>query len=361
MGARDETPYGPLSYLRSHVAALCVLAALEVLLAIVLDVAVVGTDLAGLVLMLVAGAAALALALGYARDQRFYRRLEALTAELDKPRLMPEMLDDPAFAEGRVAYDALAAVARDANEEVAEQRRRVEDYRAYVETWVHEAKTPLAAAGLVVENLRAGSGGPDQARLRALSLGLSRVEGYVEQALFYARSETLERDFLVRRHAVRDVVAATLRAHADVLIGAHVMPRLGEGLDLEVFTDDKWLVFMLGQLVQNSVRYARPEAEGGPQMWFEARRVDEGAADERVELVVRDNGCGVSAADLPRVFERGFTGENGRSHKRSTGLGLWLVARLATKMGVSVSADSRQGEGFSVTFGFPTNKMHYFE
>ena len=69
----------------------------------------------------------------------------------------------------------------------------------------------------------------------------------------------------------------------------------------------------------------------------------------------------MSAADLPRVFERGFTGENGRNHKRSTGLGLWLVARLAAKMGISVRADSREGEGFSVALSFPANKMHYFD
>ena len=171
----------------------------------------------------------------------------------------------------------------------------------------------------------------------------------------------MERDYLVRRHTLRDMVTAAVRANATPLIGAHVAPRLGEGLDLEVFTDDKWLVFMLGQLLQNSARYVRPDAEGGPCVAFEARLVDEGLAEERVELTVRDNGCGVSEADLPRVFERGFTGENGRNHKRSTGLGLWLVARLAAKMGLSVRAGSCEGEGFSVTLGFPTNKMHYFD
>ena len=89
--------------------------------------------------------------------------------------------------------------------------------------------------------------------------------------------------------------------------------------------------------------------------------MDEGLANERVELTVRDNGCGVSAADLPRVLERGFTGDNGRTHKQSTGLGLWLVARLAQKMGVSVAVDSAEDEFFSVTLEFPGNKMHYFE
>ena len=359
--AEDHGGFSFLDYLRSRIPALSVLATLEFLLFLVLGVTIDGGELAALVLLLVAGAGLLALVLGYLRVRGFYRELAALAATTDRTRLMSELVDEPAFAEGQVAFAALRAVAHDANEEVAEQRRQVEDYRAYVETWVHEAKSPLAAASLVVENLEASPGSVDPRRLRELSRELARVEGYVEQALFYARSKTLDRDYLVRRHVLRDVVTDAVRANADVLIGARVTPQLGDGLALPVLTDDKWLVFMLGQLLQNSARYARPDADGGSHVWFDARLVDEGLSSERVELEVRDNGCGVCEADLARVFERGFTGENGRAHRRSTGLGLWLVAQLAAKMGVSVSADSREGEYFSVTFGFSTNKMHYFE
>lgn len=360
-GGSRSSSYTLATYLRSHATGLIVLALLELLLALLLHITSVNLDFIALVLALVALAAAAAIALDYLRVRDFYRELAELAAVVDRPRLMPELVDEPAFAEGRVAYDALVAVARGANEEVAEQRRQVEDYRSYVETWVHEAKSPLAAASLAVENLEAASGSADPRRLRELSRELARVDGYVEQALFYARSETLERDYLVRRHVLRDIVAAAVRANTDALIGAHVTPRMGKGLSLEVFTDDKWLAFMVGQLLQNSVRYARADAAGGSQVWFDARLVGEGTAGEHVELTVRDNGCGTSEADLPRVFERGFTGENGRNHKRSTGLGLWLVARLAAKMGLSVSADSREGEFFAVTLDFPTNKMHYFE
>ncbi len=350
------------SYLRSRATTLLVLALLELLLVLVLRVTAAGRDLVALICLMVAGAVALALVLGFLRTRRFWNELAELSETLDNPRLLPTLVEEPGFAEGDVAYAALAAVVRSANEGVARSRRKVEDYRAYVETWVHEAKSPLAAARLVLENLEADPAAVGGApRLRALGDELARVEGYVEQALFYARSETVERDYLARRHTLRDMVTAAVRANATPLIGAHVAPRLGEGLDFEVFTDDKWLVFMLGQLLQNSARYVRPDAEGGPCVAFEARLVDEGLAEERVELTVRDNGCGVSEADLPRVFERGFTGENGRNHKRSTGLGLWLVARLAAKMGLSVRAESCEGEGFSVTLGFPTNKMHYFD
>lgn len=358
------------SYIRSRAPELAVFVALEALLAIVLRVSGEGTAFVVLVCTIALVAALIIIALGFYREKGFWNALDETCSALDNVRLLPEMIDRPEFPEGQAAYDALVSVVKSANDDVAEQRRFVEEYRAYVETWVHEAKSPITAARLALSNLEEDAdtcAGCSRAmeplvpRLRSVEDELARVERYVEQALFYARSETLERDFLVRAHPLREMVIAAIKANASLLIGAGVTPRLGEGLDLKVFTDDKWLVFMLGQLLQNTARYVRPGCEGWPQVWFDARLLDEGLASERVELTVRDNGCGVSAADLPRVLERGFTGDNGRTHKQSTGLGLWLVARLAQKMGVSVAVDSAEDEFFSVTLGFPANKMHYFE
>ena len=354
-------------FIWSRAPQLAVLVVLEALLALVLCVTGSSADLVALVMLLCALAAAAVLALDYARDRSFWRSLEGLSESSDASSAVA-LMGEPVSPEGRVAAGAVSRVSKLAADEAASQRRFVEEYRAYVETWVHEAKSPITAARLALANLEEDVRADDPAasaaygpRLRAVDGELSRVERYVEQALFYARSESLDRDFLVRRHELRDVVSAAVRANASLLISAGVAPRLGEGLSLPVFADDKWLSFMLGQLLQNSARYVRANAEGGSRVWFDARLLDEGKADERVELVVRDNGCGVSEADLPRVFDRGFTGENGRAHEHSTGLGLWLVWRLASKMGVSVAVDSVAGEGFSVTLGFPANKMHYYE
>lgn len=349
------------SYIRSRAPELAVFVALEALLAIMLSVSGEGTAFVVLVCTIALFAALIIIVLGFYREKGFWNALDETCSSLDNVRLLPELINRPEFPEGQAAYDALVSVVKSANDDVAEQRRFVEEYRAYVETWVHEAKSPITAARLALSNLEEDADACAVCRGRSVEDELSRVERYVEQALFYARSETLERDFLVRAHPLREMVAAAIKANASLLIGAGVTPRLGEGLDLKVFTDDKWLVFMLGQLLQNTARYVRPGCEGWPQVWFDARLLDEGLANERVELTVRDNGCGVSAADLPRVLERGFTGDNGRTHKQSTGLGLWLVARLAQKMGVSVAVDSAEGEFFSVTLGFPANKMHYFE
>ena len=268
------------------------------------------------------------------------------------------MVEEPSFPDGQAAFYVLERVAKSANDEVASYRRQVEDYREYVETWVHEAKSPLAAAHLMLENV--DEDGPQALADKREALGdeLCRVEGYIEQALFYARSEAVERDYLIRQHNLRALVSQAIKANARVLIGAHVAVRLDGLDDKDVFCDEKWMLFVLGQLIQNSVKYA---CEKGPEIVFSARLVGEGLADEHAVLTVRDNGCGVSAADLPRVFDKGFTGANGRAGKRSTGIGLYLVKRLCDKMALGVEAASSEGEGFAVSISFPMNKMHYFE
>lgn len=297
----------------------------------------------------------LGIVIEYARRRRFLRQLERAAEELESPAWVQEMVQCPAYAEGELEYEVLRRVGKAACDEVAEGRRQIDDYRDYIESWVHEAKLPLAAAHLILENLDGSE--DDLSRVDDLGCELARVERYIDQALYYARSEVVERDYLIRRWDLKTLVTGAIKANARELIAAHVAP-VCENLDFEVFTDEKWLEFILGQLIQNSIKYAR---EDGARIVFSGALLDEGLASEHIELIVADNGRGVSAADLPRVFEKGFTGDNGRTTKRATGIGLYLVARLCSKMGIDVTAASDSGEGFVVTFAFSTNKFQYFE
>lgn len=297
----------------------------------------------------------LGIVIEYARRRRFLHQLERAAEELESPAWVQEMVQCPTYAEGELEYEVLRRVGKAACDEVAEGRHQTDDYRDYIESWVHEAKLPLAAAHLILENLDGSE--DDLSRVDDLGRELARVERYIDQALYYARSEVVERDYLIRRWSLKALVTGAIKANARELIAAHVAP-VCENLDFEVFTDEKWLEFILGQLIQNSIKYAR---EDGAKITFSGALLDEGLASERIELTVADNGCGVSAADLPRVFEKGFTGVNGRTTKRATGIGLYLVARLCSKMGIDVTAASEPGEGFVVTFAFSTNKFQYFE
>ena len=349
-------------YLRSHLSSILICICLIALVCFVLAVTGVSISVYLLISGMIAVAAVLASIVDYLRRRPFYSDLMTSAREIEHPLWIAEMVDRPDFIEGEVAYDALRAISKAANDDVSTCRRQASDYREYIETWVHEAKSPLAAAHLMLENLvDAVPAGEIAERVcdkaDALEEELDRVETYIEQALFFARSEALDRDYLIRSHSLKQLVTEAIKANARSMIAAHVAP-MRRGLDLEVFTDDKWMVFILGQLIQNSVKYACPD---GADIEFSGRMVDAGTAREAIVLTVRDNGCGVPAADLPRVFEKGFTGENGRTGKRSTGIGLYLVSRLCSKMGIGVAADSVEGEGFAVHLRFPNNKMHYFE
>ena len=252
---------------------------------------------------------------------------------LESPAWVQEMVQCPTYAEGELEYEVLRRVGKAACDEVAEGRRQTDDYRDYIESWVHEAKLPLAAAHLILENLDGSE--DDLSRVDDLARELARVERYIDQALYYARSEVVERDYLIRRWSLKTLVTGAIKANARELIAAHVAP-VCENLDFEVFTDEKWLEFILGQLIQNSIKYAR---EDGAKIEFSGALLDEGLASERIELTV----------------------DNGRATKRATGIGLYLVARLCSKMGIDVTAASEPGEGFVVTFAFSTNKFQYFE
>lgn len=232
----------------------------------------------------------LGIVIEYARRRRFLHQLERAAEELESPAWVQEMVQCPTYAEGELEYEVLRRVGKAACDEVAEGRRQTDDYRDYIESWVHEAKLPLAAAHLILENLDGSE--DDLSRVDDLGRELARVERYIDQALYYARSEVVERDYLIRRWDLKTLVTGAIKANARELIAAHVAP-VCENLDFEVFTDEKWLEFILGQLIQNSIKYAR---EDGAKIVFSGALLDEGLASERIELTVADNGCGVSAA-----------------------------------------------------------------
>ena len=200
----------------------------------------------------------LGIVIEYARRRRFLHQLERAADELESPAWVQEMVQCPTYAEGELEYEVLRRVGKAACDEVAEGRRQTDDYRDYIESWVHEAKLPLAAAHLILENLDGSE--DDLSRVDDLGRELARVERYIDQALYYARSEVVERDYLIRRWSLKALVTGAIKANARELIAAHVAP-VCEDLDFEVFTDEKWLEFILGQLIQNSIKYAREDGE----------------------------------------------------------------------------------------------------
>jgi len=283
----------------------------------------------------------------FLRRRRFYDGFAAVCADIDRKYLVSEVVERPAFLEGQLAYDALREASKGMNDTIATSRRTSEEYRDYIETWVHEVKTPIAVSQLIVERDRTPS---------TVSIGreLDRIEGCVEQALYYARGTTLVNDYLIRQVDLAGLVRGVVRERSRLLIATGIRPVFGP-LDQTVPADAKWCSFIIGQLVDNAVKY---RAAGRGVLRFSAERLDEGTAGERVVLTVADDGIGIPAADLSRVCDRAFTGENGRGCGPSTGMGLYLCRRLCDKMGLVLAVDSEEGVGTRVTVSFPENRMY---
>jgi hypothetical protein len=277
----------------------------------------------------------------YIRKNSFYRAALKSLQNLDRKYLISEMLDSPSFEEGRILCEITRGACKSMNDEIAEYKRTSNDYREYIETWVHEIKTPISSSKLTLEN------NPSKAN-SSLSDDMDKIENYVEQALFYSRSSNVEKDYVIRKTTLKKIAASALKRYAGTLIGANASIS-ADGLDEAVCTDTKWTDFIIGQILINSVKYRNKHLK----IRFTGKE-----EKDKVLLTVTDNGIGIPGKDLRHIFEKGFTGTNGRIGKQSTGFGLYLCRRLCEKMGLSISADSREGKGTSVTLSFPQSSMY---
>lgn len=210
-------------------------------------------------------------------------------------------------------------------ESASDQRQR--EAMDYFTLWVHQIKTPLAAMHLMLR---------DDQRDRELAAELFRTEQYVELALTYLRLDSESTDYVIREYPLSDILHQAARKYAPLFIRGRVSLDLRD-TELEVLTDEKWLQLVVEQVLSNAVKYA----PGGRVMVYTRGEC----------LVIEDNGVGICREDLPRVFEKGFTGCNGRLDKRSTGIGLYLCREICRRLGHTITADSEPGRGTRVTIG----------
>lgn len=278
-------------------------------------------------------------AFDYARCRSRLEELRALMDGLDEKYLFAECAPKPQSAYERELFNLARRSGKAMLETVSDARSAQREYREYVEDWVHEIKTPITAAQLICR-----SADPDTRRKLTRELG--QIEDHVERALFYARTESPEKDFVIRRADLGKIAAQAIDRHRALLIQSGVRIET-EGLDREIYTDEKWAGFLLGQLLQNAVRY-RGEA---PVVTLSAKPLG-----RQVRLTVRDNGIGIPAHELPRVCERGFTGSNGRTRGGSTGMGLYICRRLADFLDLDLRVESKEGEGVCVQLTFPAKE-----
>lgn len=278
------------------------------------------------------------LAVGCLLERRRLNALLAQAQQLEERYLLPEVLPPPATAEEDVYRRLMQMAEKSMLEKIAAARREHKAYQEYIEQWIHEIKTPITAAKLLCEN-------HPSTPSREMLAQLECITHYTEQALYYARSEHTEKDSLIRETHLAEVVHQAI-AENKYMLCQHQAEVIVEEMPGVVCTDDKSLCFILNQLIGNAVKYRT----ASPRLRFAAQ-----TGPGQICLLVEDNGLGIPAADLPRVFEKGFTGQNGRTVHSSTGLGLYLCKRLCDKLDIGLEITSRKGAGTTVRLAFTVN------
>ena len=269
------------------------------------------------------------------KRRSFYNTLLKTLDALDKKYLITELMGKPTFLESRILEDIIREVDLAMINHVNEYKNMQKEYKEYIELWIHEAKIPLAASKLIIENNPTNT-------MKHVGDELDKLNNYLEQALYYARSQYVEKDYIIRELRIRDVIEDVLKRNSRVFIERKISVDLAIKNEV-VYSDSKWLSFILHQIIQNSLKYTNP---GKGLLSF---RVEN--HEYYIKLIIKDNGIGIADEDLPKVFEKGFTGKNGRLQTTSTGIGLYLCKKLCDKLNHEIHITSDQGT--CVTLSFP--------
>ena len=274
------------------------------------------------------------------RKKEFYNTLNENMEQLEQKYLISEIIEEPSFAEGKILKSVIQDTGKSMLENVNKYKYIQQDYKDYIELWIHEVKLPIATSKLVIENNK-------NEITKNIDEELDKIENYIEQALYYARSSTVEKDYYINKYVLKDIVNAAILKNKSNLILNKINIEL-ENLDLEVYTDNKWCIFILNQIIQNSIKYQK---DGNSKLQISAKE-----NKENIVLNIKDNGIGIKQEELERVFEKGFTGTNGRiDGKKSTGMGLYLCKKLCDKLGLSIEIESKKDEYTCIKIIFPKN------
>lgn len=260
----------------------------------------------------------IALAIEYLNKKSFYFNLLNTLNELDEKYLITEIINSPNFMEGKILKEALEQTNKAMLENVNKYKYIQEDYKDYIELWIHEIKIPIATSKMIIENNK-------NTVTRNIDEELDKVENHIEQALFYARSNTVEKDYYIRKVELKEIVNDSIKKNKNSLIGEKISINLHD-LEIQVNTDSKWIQFILNQIIQNSIKYKKQDSNLEIEIYAKQGK-------ENVILYIKDNGIGIKKGEITRVFEKGFTGTNGRlANKKSTGIGLYLCKNLCNKL-----------------------------
>lgn len=272
----------------------------------------------------------------YFKQKKKAKKIISLVDNINEKYLISEIIKEPLQMENKAYYYALKQACKAMNDKVSELEKENAEYKEYVETFVHEIKTPISALSLALENNNDF----------ILKQEVDKINLLVEQMLYYSRSENTEKDYFVKEIQLSEIVHSVILKYRYYMLKNKIALNIHD-LEYTVFTDEKWLIFIISQLMQNTIKYLDKDKKE-VEIWGENNK-------NYINLIIKDNGCGIKESDLVRVFEKGFTGTN-RKKEYSTGMGLYLSKKLCDKLGLQLQIQSKENEFTKLTITFPLHR-----
>ena len=280
----------------------------------------------------------------YYKRKNFYKKIFNTLDELDKKYLISEMVANPEFLDGKMLKEILEEASKSMTEHVNEFKFLMEDYKEYIELWIHEIKIPIATSKMIIENNKNDV-------TKSIDEELDKIDDYTEQALFYARSNAVKKDYIIKKTNLEKIVNTVIMKNKNEFIQGKIQLDIHD-TNIEVATDSKWVIFILNQIIHNSIKYKKQDENLQIEIFAKKNK-------ENTILYIKDNGSGIKKGEITRVFEKGFTGSNGRIlNKKSTGIGLYLCKKLCDKLGMAIELNSEENVGTEIKLVFPQNSFN---
>lgn len=284
------------------------------------------------------------LAVDFLLKRNHFNRIKenSLSDELD----WVNSISAPVNAEEKIYYELLLKLYKAANEKIAQNNEKSIENLEFMTMWVHEIKTPIAAAKLIIEN---SINEPSEKTLYSVEDEINKIEDFIQVALFYSRSDDFAKDYMICSTNLNKIVNDCIIREYSSITNKKLALNIKK-LDVEIDTDEKWLGFIIKQILDNAIKYSPVSSE---------IKIYAEQTEKEIILWIEDSGVGIKAEDISRVFDKNFTGNNGRKFYNSTGIGLYLSQKLARKLGCNISVSSEYDRGTKVSIHFPKLSDYY--
>ena len=278
------------------------------------------------------------------RKNKFYKSYLNGLNKLSKKYLILETIPEPSSYEERIMVDSLYEINKSMIENINEYQRNINEFKEFVEIWIHEVKIPISSMVLKCHNNK------EKYDKSLLSI-IRRLDNNIDEILYYVRSENTEKDFSISETDLKDVIHNVSIKNKDDLLENDIKFEANVKKVI-VNTDKKWLEFIINQIINNSIKYKKDKNS--------VLRISSREEDDKTVLEIYDNGIGIPSKDISRVFEKSFTGSNGRDKVKSTGMGLYIIKKLCDKLGHNIYIESVEKEYTKVIIEFGKNDMYKF-